>query len=103
MGTVAGTVDVTSRSSPHAPAAIPVTAAARRRARATTPRSAAATRSSQPIVAEPNVASCRRGIGRPAATGDGGLVERRRRRADLPRDPDEDDIENREPDEPDRE
>ena len=47
----------------------PVTTAARSRARATTPRSAAAGKSSQPIVADPNVASWRRGSGSPAADG----------------------------------
>src|SRR5439155_5145670 len=62
VGTVAGTVDVTRSSNPHAPAARPVTTAARSFARATTPRSAGAARSSQPIVADPKVASWSRGM-----------------------------------------
>src|SRR5205085_4085536 len=70
VGTVAGTVAVTTRRRPHAPAAQPVATAARTRCRApATPRSAAAAKSSQPIVADPNVASASRGIGCPAAVG----------------------------------
>src|SRR5690348_13862145 len=71
VGTVAGTTDVTMRSSPHAPAASPVATAARTRFVTTTPSSDAAAKSSQPIVADPNVASPSRGIGWPAAEGSG--------------------------------
>src|SRR4029079_1876330 len=62
-GTVAGLAHVATSRSPHPPATRPVVTAAGRRRRTATPSSAGATRSSQPIVAPPNVASWRRGIG----------------------------------------
>src|SRR5690348_17005499 len=71
VGTVAGTTDVTTSKRPHAPAASPVATAARNRLETTTPSRAAAAKSSQPIVADPNVASPRRGMGWPAAEGRG--------------------------------
>ena len=72
-GTVAATSEVTRRSRPQRPATIPVmTAAASLRFPATTtPSSAGASRSSQPMSAEPKVACCRLGSDMPAAWGSG--------------------------------
>ena len=70
---MAATCEVTRRSSPQSPAAMPVTAAAPsfRRPATTTPSRAGASRSSQPIRAETKVACCRLGRDMPAAWGSG--------------------------------
>ena len=65
--------EVTRRRSPQRPAATPVITAAPsfRRPATTTPSSAGASRSSQPMRADPNVACCRFGSDMPAAWGRG--------------------------------
>ena len=91
------------RRSPQRPAAIPVTAAAPsfRRPKTTTPSSAGASRSSQPMSAEPKIACCRLGSG--AAGGDGArdVLERGGRVLHARRSPDEHDVERGEADEAD--